>query len=302
MKDRPTMRNNQSEELTAVVHFTSPYPVFANRVDTKQIVEQKTHQFIMLEVNSGPEYFGGLSNEKYEEFRKLASHCEAVIFGNTIYVQLNPFEILYTIDISTIIPDGEWEIRVVRIGDVLRQIGVFFAQPGFMKEFNTAHVLNNEDLSQGQENICENKTNHNFVFDGDEKCHRPAGHLGVHQYITATEIFEWSSGGGSRSPKLKYGFPVYCHECGYVNARDKDEEYVCSRCRYWLNEAKQGGGFVIRGNHYRPGKGGYGGQEFSIQRFDGTTWSGELSGQGDVPSWMVDRLPDNAEFTSEQWF
>jgi len=297
---------NRSLELTAKKGTYEAYPIYANRVDIERTASTEDWLIVSLTVNFGASIFGFSEDSKEQEnlARKAFEAGGLSTSGQTIIAYPNSpadEDVFYTIDISRLIPAG-WEYEITRVGKSLNRIGLIAFKPGLIGELESVHILNANDLRNGADETCAEIYEDRWRND-QTGCQRESGHLGHHQSIDKGYVYDWSTGGGaSRSPYLMYGFTCRCPYCGHVAPGGNTGEQVCFTCEHWLSLEKRRdeNSFIIGGRHYRPGAGGFGGRKFKVRRNNDSIWEGELFTQGEVPSWMRDRFPDNAQFVTEK--
>lgn len=297
------MRGNREVTLTAKAGDDQSFPVYANRVDIMRSATTENYLVASLSVNFGPAITSFSAD--YEEKSAIAFD---IIAQGGLSISNGPAKTLlahgpngtkdafYSIDLEAFVPEG-WDFEVTKIGTRLRQIGIIAYKPGHFEDLRGVHILGNEDLHEAGEELCESVYKAGWGDDTAD-CQRGKGHRGSHQSYERGFDYEWDTGGSSRGHNAPFGFTCRCPYCGHVDAGPATGVKNCFGCDHWLylEKNRDENSFVIAGRHYRPGAGGFGGWLFNVRRNDGTTWEGELFTQGEVPSWMADRLPDNAEF------
>ena len=299
------MKSRAEDNLRAKPGVATPFEVYANGVNIRRSAQDDNYTIATLSINFG---FGGSTyteQGKADEMKARDAISKGIVWldGSLMHAGSpdRAFD-YYTLDLSLLIPEG-WDVRLYPMSGRLREIGIAIAHPDHVLETGGVHILTNDDLHSAGDDICLDEETANWYTTERMFCYRNAGHLGTHQHFGYDSVAEWSSTAANRSPAVLFGFRATCPFCGEVGVGSKTGVINCFTCDFWLEQAAHAkNSFVVGGRHYRPGKGGFGGRKFKIERNDGTTWEGELFTQGEIPSWMKDRFPDNAEFVSEQWF
>jgi hypothetical protein len=310
-------RQRQREiELTAKPIENCSIPVYANRVDITRLAAAENWSVATLNINFGLNPSGftfGLNASSREEAqakedaaRKEFANGDYFVSGREVVAyggKKVPNILYYTLDLKALIPEG-WEFKIVKVGKNLRQIGVIAYEQGYLSKTSGAHPLDESDLRNEDAEQCEEhyRAYYRDEIDAKVRCQREDTHVGEHQAFANDFFYNWQAGGASRSPHLPFGFTCRCPYCGQVGAGNETGIKICFTCEHWLSLEKRRDkdSFVIKGRHYRPGAGGFGGRKFTVRRQDDSIWKGELFTQGEVPSWMIGRFPDNAEFVEEQ--
>ena len=293
------MRNGRV--LEAVLNKELGPLFFANRVSGANggFIESAEHyKVIHLSVNCGVSRPFGEQSLEFMAVEALFAQAVPFVDGSTLTVESHDRRTLYyTIDLTPVTPEG-WVVRSQRLNDRKpNSFGITISQLGYEQETEGAHQFTNEDFRAAGTEQCPSMGSGHFHPEGS-RCERETGHLGSHEAIDEDGTFHyWEVEGALNSdPNGLFGFKNSCPLCGFVTAGGKRGDNKCSKCSYWLMQLEHPGAFVINGRHYRPGKGGFGGRTFTIQRSDGSTWKGELFTQGEVPSWMRNLFPDNGAF------
>lgn len=293
------MRRLSERELRATRSEQLGNDFFANRVDAKIIAETEFYRVINMEVNAG------VSSSLFTEdtpaiaaIRAEFSMSVPIIEDRTL-VLASPDKgtIFYTIDLTPIVvPDQKITVERLTAGKPT-SFGLIICDPEHEQDTAAVHKLTNADYRLVDDFQCEHLSGKSYLFPGQIQCEREQGHLGSHQAFKEDDCLSWSvSGAMSGNPYGQFGFTNFCPHCGYVTAGTCGGQQICSLCSFWLSHHKKGGGFVIKGRHYLPGAGGFGGNIFHIKQNNGTKWTGELFTQGIIPSWMTHLFPDNAAF------
>lgn len=293
------MRRLSERELRAVPNIDLGNSFFANRVDVQIIAEAEFYAVLTMQVNAGVS--GVLFHEDSPETAALRAEFNMsvpVIQGNSLVLTSPSSETaFYTIDLTPIIAQGQ-KVTVERLTEGKpSSFGLVICDPAHQQDTGAVHRLSNADYRLEDDVQCGHFSGKTFLFPGQIQCEREQDHLGNHQAFNEDDCMSWTvSGAMSGSPYGQFGFTNFCQHCGFITAGGAEGNQVCSLCSFWLSHHKTGGGFVIKGRHYRPGGGGFGGNIFHLKRSDGTKWSGELFTQGVIPSWMIHLFPDNAAF------
>lgn len=296
-------RYAREKEYRAVGHPATAFGIYANRVSVDYSVRDERYVVANVSVNFGPNSSYGREDTKEVESLKNAMIANGTFWleGSTLYAGISDAGVIfYTVDFTGLIPEG-WVVSLTHIGGRLREIGLAMAHPEFSHTIDHARILSNDDLHEPEETICGEPEPKNFLSKGENRiCQRGANHLGNHQAFDKDLKVNWNRGGSGRSHLLPFGLKASCSYCGEVRPGPLSGIRTCSTCEYWLEQAaERKASFVIEGTHYRPGKGGFGGTVFTVERLDGTMWKGELFTQGAVPSWMRNIFPDTARFVPQ---
>lgn len=294
----------REKEYRAVGHPAASFGIYANRVNIDYSVREERYVIANVSVNFGPNSSHAQEDAKEVESLKKAMIADGTFWleGSTLYAGISDAGVIfYTIDFTGLIPEG-WVVSLTHIGGRLREIGLAMAHPEFSHTIDHVRILSNDDLHEPEEAICGDSEPKNFLSKDENRiCQRSANHLGNHQVFDEDFKINWNRGGAGRSHLLPFGLKASCSYCGEVRPGPMSGIRTCSTCEYWLQQASERtGSFVIDGTHYRPGKGGFGGSVFTVERLDGTLWKGELFTQGPVPSWMRDIFPDTAKFVPQK--
>lgn len=303
-KEDKGMRRFAEGTLRATLNENSGHNLYGNRVDATVVAESEFYRVITLDVNMG------VSSSIFQEDTPEVTAANVAlkesvvsIKDDTLFISSPDNRTVYlTIDLNRIVPKG-WTVQAQRLTEKKpTSIGLIIVEPDHVENVADVHQLTNADYREAGAAQCENKSGSNSIFPTPVQCEREAQHIGEHQAYNEANGYHYNwlvNRVASASPQGEFGFKNVCPHCGYVTAGGSKGNQVCSLCWFWLDHQKAGGGFIIEGRHYRPGRGGFGGRVFHIQRHDGSNWTGELFTQGEIPSWMTHLFPDNAVFVEK---
>lgn len=293
-----------SHELEAFLgESLSDEDYYVNKARVDKINKQDEWTAFNISLNAGHRFSFGSDAQEAERKKLLERKILTVEVDEdekTVRLISGADTVVYTVDISELLAQKTPE-QVVEayVGFGARQLVVLLISNDIdlYPHFQRPYFLSSADLNPNGLPECATR-DYDSTFRREYFCQRPEGHLGEHQVLTneigsyAQHIF--SKDGASRSWEWMFGLPTPCKECGFI--LDGSSE-VCFTCSYWsAQKVANKDSFIIGGVHYRPGKGGFGGRTFEIERTDGTKWSGELFTQGKIPPHFRDRFPDNAVF------
>lgn len=288
------------KELTAKPNPARKTMLYANRVRNEIIARTDHYSVSEIEVNAGLSYsFFEITNPKNIADESLFRKAVPIIDENgQLLMQTSDLDDWYfSIDLSAIIPEG-WSASIQRLTDGKpNSLGLIMFHPDYEHEVAGAHRLTNADLKDFDAEQCTETKMDTFLAQGAFQCGREVGHLGQHQTISTGYSYSWNDSGSSGSPFGAIGFKATCPKCGFVDRGDASGVKTCFLCSFWEEQRSAGGKrFVIDGQHYRPGAGGFGGRKFKIKENNGEIWTGELFTQGEIPSWLISDFPDTAVF------
>lgn len=292
-------------ELKAALNEELGRCFYANSVVLKTIAHDVNYRLLSMSVNCG-RMGSFLREETPEEVALDADFASAVpSLENNILSLTSPVTgtTYYTVDLNSVVSEG-FIIQVEKLNDGKPfTFGVAVFRPEHADEIADAHRFTNDDCREAGETQCSSVMSGTFTFPSGVQCAREEGHIGNHQafFNDYAYVFDTENRPQSGDPYGFYGFKNVCPHCGFVTAGSKSGTRNCSTCSFWLMHLEEGGGIVVDGRQYRPGRGGFGGHIWHVQHNDGTKWSGELFTQGEIPSWMRHLFPDNAKFLNQSF-
>lgn len=294
LKKACSQKEDAMQNVTAVPNPTAPIDIYANRVSITQVAESSDSKAYVMEVN-----FGSMSSDSAAKLMAEAviAECSMRMGGALFLVETPLHELLYSISLSSILPekDDEVEVILVKLQPNSRSFGIVVKKKGALSE---ARILTPEDARPADSVQCESSPP-KIGYSSDDtfyRCDREVFHYGTHQQFFEDKYASWTAGGSAVNPRAAFGIPTQCLWCQTIIFNDSE---FCSTCVFWQNNMNQPKNvYIADGVHYRPGKGGFGGLSFTFEKLEGGTWTGEVFTQGVIPAFLRDKLPDNSRIVS----
>jgi hypothetical protein len=289
------------ETRATIEEFFDSKGYFANAVSVFDRIETDHWTAIHLTINSGTQYPQRVSAPPLKN-DLLTAH----LAGTVLTVKYDGQD-FYSADIAEALGSSVLNAHMKAeaiMGYGPRQVIILMSELGYDGEL--PRFLVPADLNPQEEKPCGKSSGRSYANEKPMICQRPLGHKGIHQEIDVARatFADFSAGGSRRSHGWEYGLPTPCSMCGFVNAGDGNSScgILCQTCDYWMEQKnlQQPQAFVIEGEHYRPGAGGFGGHVFKVLKEGGSIWTGQLWHQGLIPDHMRHLFPDNASFIKDE--
>jgi hypothetical protein len=237
------------------------------------------------------------SSEKKEHEKHWDNAPIFTVEDGSINYYLDDGNKFFTIDLNTLVEYEDKALsKVLTAPRNFHYTLVEFTAEGVESEL--IHLTNDDQRAAGAEQCSSETTWNKEKF----QCGRQADHIGTHQSFTTHHSITWDE---SRYPdgdrNAAFGPLTICENCGIgMQLESQGYQNTCFTCHFWAEKRDYAGKkFVIDGRHYIPGSGGFGGRKFTVDAFDGSTWTGELFTQGKIPEHFKATMPDTAVFRKE---